>query len=340
MQSRELIKHLRYPMERLRKKGPSILYYYLTLRCNSRCPYCHVPNVNPPPDADLEVVIENLQAAKKLGITHLILTGGEPLLYKALVPVLSEARRQGFHTTLTTNGLNYQDRAKELKGWIDNLEFSLPAVHEGKYRRERGIDGSKKVIAAIQKAVELGEKPVLTATVTDENLQEIPEILDFAKRMGLLLLLKPTFDYFSNQSLSKDGVRELFRYGRFTHVWYNQAFLNFFERGGNWTGSPRCRAVKSIIAISPDGSLYLPCFHHSKEILPIRGDLEGQISSKTVDEYRTGRGRWSFCEGCKVICYFEDSFWWPLDGFFIKDVISRIRWLVRWRRLYGAQVDY
>jgi MoaA/NifB/PqqE/SkfB family radical SAM enzyme len=340
MRTGELIKHLRYPIERLKKRGPSILYYYLTLRCNSRCPYCHIPNVHPPPDADPEVVIKNLQAAKRIGVTHLILTGGEPLLYKALVPVLAEARRQGFHTTLTTNGLNYQDRAKDLKGWIDNLEFSLPAVHEEKYQRERGIDGSRRVIAAIQKAAELGEKPVLTATITDESLQEIPEILSFAKEVGLLLLLKPAFEYFSNRSLSKEGAGEFFQYGRSPHVWYNQAFLNFFTNGGNWAGSPRCRAIDSIIAISPDGGLYLPCFHHSKEILPIGGDLERQISSKTVEGYRKKRGRWSFCEGCKVICYFEDSFLWPLDRFFIKDMISRIRWLMRWRRLYGARLGW
>ena len=334
MQRREFIKHLRYPVERLRKRGPSILYYYLTLRCNSRCPYCHVPDVNPPQDADFQVVIENLQAARRIGITHLILTGGEPLLYKGLVPVLVEARRQGFHTTLTTNGLIYQEMAKDLEGWIDNLEFSLPAIDEGKYLRERGIDGSRKVLSAIYKAVEIGEKPVLTATITDENLQEIPEIIGFAKKMDLLLLLKPAFDYFSNRSLSKEGAKELFRYKHCSHVWYNQAFFSFFAKGGNETGSPRCRALESIIAISPDGDLYLPCFHHCKEMLPIQGDLEGQLAGQKIEDYRKGRGRWPFCEGCKVICYFEDAFFWPLDGLFIEDLMSRIRWLARWRRIY------
>lgn len=300
------------------------------------CPYCHVPDVDPPPDADLEEAIQNLDAAKRIGVTHLILTGGEPLLYKGLVPILVEARRQGFHTTLTTNGLIYQEMAEDLEGWVDNLEFSLPAIDKEKYQRERGIDGSRRVISAVYKAVELGEKPVLTATITEENIKEIPEILSFAKKMGLLLLLKPAFDYFSNRSLSEEGARELFRYSHCRNVWYNQAFLNFFTRGGNRTGSPRCRALESTIAISPDGGLYLPCFHNSKEILPIRGDLEGQMASKKIEKYRKARGRWPFCQGCKVICYFEDAFFWPLDGFFIKDITSRLRWLMRWRRLYRA----
>ncbi len=157
--------------------------------------------------------------------------------------------------------------------------------------------------------------------------------------MDLLLLLKPAFDYFSNRSLSNKGARGLFRYRHCSHVWYNQAFLNFFMKGGNRIGSPRCRALESIIAVSPDGGLYLPCFHRSKEVLPIRGELGRTIASRKVEEYRKMRGRWPFCQGCKVICYFEDAFLWPLDGLFIRDFMSRILWVMRWRRFYGGSIE-
>jgi MoaA/NifB/PqqE/SkfB family radical SAM enzyme len=334
MISHPLEQHIRYLGSRLQAKGPSILFYYLTLRCNSKCGYCHVPSISSPADAKLEDVIENLHCAKKMGITHLIPTGGEPLLFTDLKPVLEAAKRLGFHVTLTTNGLNYSKRAYELVGLIDNLEFSLPAADPQTYYRERGVNGYTKVIDALKLAIDLGEKPAVSATITNNTISQIDSLVELTQDLGVMLLIKPAFRYFGNRSLDWEETRHFRRFENTRNVWYNDAFIEFVISGGNRTDSPRCRALVSTIAISPNNGLHLPCFHHVQEELPIDGNLERAMRSSRVQAYRQNRGRWSFCEGCYVICYFEDAFLWPPGRLIVKDLLSRIRWLDCWRRYH------
>jgi hypothetical protein len=175
---------------------------------------------------------------------------------------------------------------------------------------------------------------VVSATVTDENLEGIGPLVALTQGLGVMLLLKPCFRYFENRSLGTQVAKGLHRWRRATNVWYNEAFLDFFISGGNRTAAPRCRALASTIAISPGNGIYLPCFHRSQEELPLEGGLRKALWSPEFAAHRKARGSWSFCEGCGIICYFEDAFLWPLGRLFPKDVVSRIRWLQRWLRYH------
>ena len=49
-------------------------------------------------------LFRGLEVLKDKGVGYLCLTGGEPLLYPALLPALGRARDLGIHTLLCTNG--------------------------------------------------------------------------------------------------------------------------------------------------------------------------------------------------------------------------------------------
>jgi len=76
----------------------------LTMRCNSRCAYCESwhSREEGPELAELEAVLANLI---ELGVRELVLTGGEPLLKRDLLPFLQSAHRLGMFQVLITNGL-------------------------------------------------------------------------------------------------------------------------------------------------------------------------------------------------------------------------------------------
>jgi hypothetical protein len=45
-----------------------------------------------------------------------------------------------------------------------------------------------------------------------------------------------------------------------------------------------------------------------------------------VQTRRKEEGAWSFCQGCTIWCYFETSFLWPPDKYFLLNLKSKARW--------------
>jgi len=315
---------------------PILANYYLTYKCNSRCTYCDIPikpeNI-PIKETAPELIIENLAALKRLGVKVVDFTGGEPLMYRHLPKVLKAAKEMGFFVSIANTGTLYARWAKEIAGLVDDLKFSLSTVDPAAYKAERGIDGFSKVIDSIKLAKSLGEQPSIIATATPESIWGIEKVVKLAQELGVVVLLGPVFDYSSveNDLLHKRGIEELKRLATFDNVCVNWAFLQFYLDGGNQTASPRCRAISSVVVVSPDDHLLLPCYHMHDERLKIqheggRSNLDDIWRSMHVQKRRKEEGSWSFCQGCTIWCYFETSFLWPPDKYFLLNLKSKSRW--------------
>jgi MoaA/NifB/PqqE/SkfB family radical SAM enzyme len=315
---------------------PVLANYYLTYKCNSRCTYCDIP-IKPEniriKETDPEVIIENLAALKRLGVKVVDFTGGEPLIYKHLPKVLRAAKEMGFFTSIANTGTLYSRVAKEISGLVDDLKFSLSTVDPAAYKAERGIDGFHKVIESIKLAKSLGEQPSIIATATPESIWEMEKVIRLAQELGVVVLLGPVFDYSSvdNDLLHRKGIEELKRLATFDNVCVNWAFLQFYLDGGNQIKKPRCRAISSVVVVSPDDHLLLPCYHMHDERLKIqhengKSNLDEIWHSMHVQNRRKEEGSWSFCQGCTIWCYFETSFLWPPDRYFFLNAKSKGRW--------------
>lgn len=313
---------------------PILANYYLTYKCNSRCTYCDIP-IKPEniriKESPPEEIVENLAALKRLGVKVVDFTGGEPLIYRHLPLVLKKAKEMGFFTSVANTGTLYPRMAKEMRGLVDDLKFSLSTTDKSEYKTERGIDGYEKVIASIELARSLGERPSIVATATPQSIWGMEKVIRLAQDLGVVVLLGPVFDYCENDLLQKEGVEELKRLSRFDNVCVNWAFLQFYLDGGNQIAKPRCRAISSTIVISPDDHLLLPCYHMHDERLKIkhengRSNLDEIWRSAHVQEKRKLEGAWGFCQGCTIWCYFETSFLWPPDKYFFLNAKSKARW--------------
>jgi MoaA/NifB/PqqE/SkfB family radical SAM enzyme len=306
--------------------------YYLTYQCQSRCVYCDIRRQGGAM-AETAEVVRNIEAIRDLGVRFISFTGGEPLLHPDLPALLASAKQNGLRTTLITNGLLYARRAHELTGLIDDLEFSLSTVSREAYRKERGIDALPEVVRGLELAVSRGEPVSILATVSDGQISELPALTEFARSLGVMCILGPVYGYFGNDPFPPQEAHRLSGACRCPGVWMNQAFLAFLRGGGNRTGAPSCGALRTTLAISPEGDLLAPCYHHLLESMPIRGRLRELLHSRRVQELRKDVGRWPFCEGCHIFCYFEGAFLKPFHRLFLLDAWSRIRWLLIQRRL-------
>ena len=309
---------------------PILCNYYVTYRCNAKCLFCDIwkkKNYQETLDCSLEDVAHNLPQLKKIGIKFIDFTGGEPLLHPELPKMLQLAKCHRFCTSITTNCRLYQHRATELKGLISLLHFSLDSMDKKKNDRIRGKGSYASVMESIEVAKSLGERPDLLFTETQANFKAIEELARFAQEQKLILIVNPVFKNSDQPSLTKEALDYLDRFKKETYVYINKALHHLIREGGNKRQGPRCRAISSLIVISPQNELLLPCFHQQQLAIPIRSNIEQILYSRTYKLLKKQQGTFPFCDGCTINCYFDPSFLYKLDRYLWLSLASKLKYV-------------
>ena len=298
---------------------PSICNYYVTLRCNQRCIFCNIPHTNngtPDKEPQLEQIASNIRDLRRLGVKLLDITGGEPLLYRHLIPMLRMAKESRLITTITTNGMLYPKFAKDLLGKVDALLFSIDSTDPKEHDRIRAMESFDLVVKALRVARKLKQPLYISHVVTNESYAKVDEMVRFAKQEGAILYLNPCFSFFGNEGLNPEKAIGLNRYFGQAGVLVDKAQLRLIASGGNDPENPVCRAVSSTVVISPENQLWLPCYHFKQEALSIDNNLYDLYTTHpAVQKAKAMEGRMDFCKGCTVYCYMRNSLVWkyPVD---------------------------
>ena len=308
---------------------PILCNYYITYRCNAKCSFCDFwkkKSYQETADCSREDMANNLPQLKKIGIKFIDFTGGEPLLHPLLPEMLNLAKRHRFYTSVTTNCLLYPQRAEELKGLVNLLHFSLDSIDEEENDRLRGKGSFASVMESIEVAKSLGERPDLLFTATRTNFKAIDELSRFAREQKLILIVNPIFKYSSQLSITKEAMDYLDQLRKEPYVYINRALHKFIRNGGNPRLKPRCRAISSSVVISPQNDLLLPCFHHQKLTIPIRSTIKQILHSQTYKLLKKQQGTFPFCDGCTINCYFDPSFLYKMDRYFLLSMVSKMKY--------------
>ncbi|TAF34071.1 MAG: radical SAM protein [Cytophagales bacterium] len=292
-------------------KHPVLCNYYVTYRCNATCHFCDIWE-KPSPFIKLSEANQNLDALKRMGVKVVDFTGGEPLLHPQIAELLALAKQKQFITTLTTNGLRYPKFARQLKGLVDMLHFSLDASTAQAHNEIRGAACFEAIMESIPLALSLGERPDILFTVWNGNMSEIEAIWkNICLPNKLLLILNPIFGYNnidSKEGLSLSALQDLKRWGRKKLVYVNDAFLKLREAGGNQIQKPVCKAGSSTVVIGPHNDLIVPCYHLGSKHYPLNNNLEEVYQSQEVQGLIAKEGRLEACQGCVINCYMQPSF--------------------------------
>ena len=159
------------------KAGREIDYMRISItdRCNLRCKYCMPGDIETTDMANLltyEEIAKVTETAASLGIRHIRLTGGEPLVRRGCVDLVKKIKNiSGIDTVgMTTNGILLAEHARALKeAGLDSVNVSLDTLDETEFQRLTGRDELKSVLAGIG-AVQEVEIPVKINTVHYKNL--------------------------------------------------------------------------------------------------------------------------------------------------------------------------
>lgn len=158
----------------------------VTDRCNLRCRYCMPEGCHWLPIEEiltLEEIVRVCSIAARLGITKIKVTGGEPLVRKGCVELVSMLRGiPGIEqVTMTTNGVLLSDAAQPLKkAGLSAVNVSLDTLDPDRYREITGRDGLSDTLRGIHTALEAGLRTkvnvVLQHGVNEDEWKDLAEL--------------------------------------------------------------------------------------------------------------------------------------------------------------------
>jgi len=161
--------------------GPVVIWN-LVRRCNLTCKHCYSISADTdfPNELDTAQVFSVMDDLKQFRVPVLILSGGEPLLRPDIFDIAHRAKAMGFYTALSTNGTLIDESNIDAIAAVgfDYLGISIDgiaATHDRFRRMEGAFDAS---IQGLRLCRERGIKVGLRFTMTQDNAEELPQLLD------------------------------------------------------------------------------------------------------------------------------------------------------------------
>jgi len=173
----------------------------VTDRCDLRCQYCMPQDfkdfAEPSGWLSYEEITRVVAAFARLGLRHLRITGGEPLVRRELPSLVRGLSAiPGIEDiSLSSNCTRMQKLARPLaEAGVRRLNVSLDSLRPERYRQITGGGKLEKVLRGIEAAREAGITPIKINTVAMAgfNEDEFDDLIDFCATHGYTLRLIET----------------------------------------------------------------------------------------------------------------------------------------------------
>ncbi|HHW19244.1 MAG TPA: GTP 3',8-cyclase MoaA [Firmicutes bacterium] len=274
----------------------------VTDRCNLRCIYC-MPEEGVLPLGHEEIlryeeIVRIVDVAKELGINHIRLTGGEPLVRKDLIDLVKWIRTAGIpDISMTTNGTLLAPVAKSLKdAGLGRVNISLDTLDPEKFRRITRRGSIHDVLSGIRAAVDSGLNPVKLnmVVIAGLNSTEIQDMARLSLEMPVHVRFIEVMPIGPDPTVARDGrvtleeiVAEVRKVGELEPVPHPDGAgpaESFKIKGGEGTvgfiaalSRPFCTECNRL-RLTADGKIR-PCLASDLEI-----DVKGILRSGQTDE--------------------------------------------------------
>lgn len=105
--------------------------------CNLRCSFCDTPYTSWSPEGDEQSAEEILKQVDQWDVPHVVVTGGEPMLFADLAPLCEGLHNRDKHITIETAGTVYLPIACDLMSISPKLSNSTPSLESARDWRAR-----------------------------------------------------------------------------------------------------------------------------------------------------------------------------------------------------------
>ena len=175
-ESKKLPSHL---LQFSKDKKP-VVVWNVGQRCNLKCVHCYSQSkdIEYPNELNTKDAKAMLDGLAEYGAPVILFSGGEPLMRKDLMELITYARDKGLRAVISTNGtLITEEKAEELKKFgLSYVGISLDGLRETN-DKFRGIEGAfDDALQGIRNCQKVGIKVGLRFTINKRNAKDIPGI--------------------------------------------------------------------------------------------------------------------------------------------------------------------
>jgi len=154
--------------------------FAVTWICNLKCEFCYAEDLmyaqKRPPDIPVEVVRDVMKQARKLGMIHVNITGGEPMIAPGVEELTRRLREGGYHLTIETAATIWKDVVCDLASISPKLANSTPWERESG-RFAEAHEKNRINFETIKRFMELGDYQLKFVVDQAQDLMEIDELL-------------------------------------------------------------------------------------------------------------------------------------------------------------------
>jgi MoaA/NifB/PqqE/SkfB family radical SAM enzyme len=289
----DVIKYFAYKISEssLQRWYPFLSVFYLTYSCDFRCFYCS--NGDGKPYHELAANDSSLETAKAIlhkirrYSNHLILTGGEPFLYKNIPGVLAELSALKFKSTvLTTNAYKLDVYCEYLNHALSTLVVSLDSIDKETSNRIYGLheDRFTRIIENIQLAKNLKKRNfdiTVSSVASESTVKGLYDVYEYSMSNGFTYAAAPRLLGVTAESElhNNDTYRSFFNYlikekrkGR--KIFGSVQYLEYMRDLRKFTCKPF-----TMLVVAPDGGIFYPCLE--------KGGIAGNIlEDKNLHQFR------------------------------------------------------
>jgi 7-carboxy-7-deazaguanine synthase len=187
--------------------------------CNLRCSWCDTPYTSWNPEGD-EMSNDAIVAdVAKYPARHVVITGGEPMLFGPVVELSRQLKDRGLHITIETAGTVYQPVACDLMSISPKLANSTPIGSPFEARHE-SLRYQPEVLKRLIGDFDYQLKFVVSSAKDLEEIKTIASAIDASSDRILLMPegTSPDVVRERGRDLAELCKREGFRYSPRLHV--------------------------------------------------------------------------------------------------------------------------
>ena len=252
--------------------APYRLDLALTYRCQNRCLHCY----NEPrqmKELSMEQWKEVIAISWKLGVPHVVFTGGEPTLYEGLEELVSRSEEFGQVTGLVTNGRRLGTpgylRSLIAKG-LDHVQITVLSHKEAVHDDLVGEKGAwQETVAGLKVALAEDLYVSTNTTILRANVADMVSTLNYLADLGVRNVAFNTIIR-SGKGKEAEGItyeelsstmtelKKLAEERGVKLIWYTPTPYCKFNPINMGLGIKQCTACALNMAVEPDGTV-LPC---------------------------------------------------------------------------------
>ncbi|MRS01958.1 radical SAM protein [bacterium] len=257
-----------------RPSAPYRMDLAITYRCNNACAHCYNGRPRNYPELSTEEWFKILDELWKIGIPHIVFTGGEPTLREDLPELIRHAEANGQITGINTNGRKLKDKAylqKLVDAGLDHVQITfeshIPEIHD---QMVCHAGAWQETMEGLKNTLESNLYVMTNTTMLTLNKAAIPETLEFLGQLGLKTIGLNALIYSGHGATVGTGLSEselqpiLETAQTITNkyhqrlIWYTPTQYCNFDPVQMGLGVKGCTAALYNMCVEPNGDV-IPC---------------------------------------------------------------------------------